>query len=203
MTRLIDLRVLELLTARLCHDLIGPVAAIANGVELLGEDDPDFVRDAVALVGDSARKANARLQFYRFAYGFGGGGLTGPAPHQLAAEFFSETATECDYREAARALPVERQKLACLMLAVAGEGLPRGGRLVLGVGAAGPEIEARGQGAGPSPEVRAALVLAAPVAALTTRTVGAYFAGLIAEAQRCRLAIADRPGGFSLATEAL
>jgi len=37
--RLIDLRVLELLTARLCHDLIGPVAAIANGVELLGEDE--------------------------------------------------------------------------------------------------------------------------------------------------------------------
>ena len=80
--------------ARLCHDLIGPVAAIANGVELLGEDDPDFVRDAVALVGNSARKANARLQFFRFAYGFGGGGLAGPAPHQLAAEYFAETAID-------------------------------------------------------------------------------------------------------------
>ena len=90
MTHIIDLRVLELLTARLCHDLIGPVAAIANGVELLGEDDPDFVRDAVALVGDSARKAITRLQLYRFAYGFSGGGLAGAAPHQLAAELFEE-----------------------------------------------------------------------------------------------------------------
>src|SRR5690348_2450064 len=187
MTRLIDLRVLELIAARLCHDLIGPVAAVANGVELLGEDDPDFVRDAVALVGDSARKANARLQFYRFAYGFGGGGLTGPAPHQLAAEFFAETAIQCDYDAAARALPVERQKLACTMLTVAAEGLPRGGRLALGVGDAGPRVEASGHGTGPSPEVREALSLSAPVEALTTRSVGAYFAGSIATAQGLRL----------------
>jgi histidine phosphotransferase ChpT len=198
MTRPIDLRVLELLTARLCHDLIGPVAAIANGVELLGEDDPDFVRDAVALVGDSARKANARLQFYRFAYGFGGGGLTGPAPHQLAAEFFAETAIACDYGAEARGMPIQRQKLACTMLVVAGEGLPRGGRLVLRAGAAGPQIEASGEGTGPSPEARAALLLEAPVPALTTRTVGAYFAGLIAEAQGLRVQIAPADGSFQL-----
>ncbi len=83
------LRVVELLAARLCHDLISPVAAIANGAELLGEDDPDFVREAVALVSSSARDANTRLQFFRFAYGFGGGGLAGPAPHLLAAEYFA------------------------------------------------------------------------------------------------------------------
>jgi histidine phosphotransferase ChpT len=201
MTAPIELRVMELLAARLCHDLIGPVAAIANGVELLGEDDPDFVRDAVALVGDSARKANARLQFYRFAFGFGGGGLTGPAPHQLSAEFFAETAIECDYGPDARAMPIERQKLACMMLAVAGEGLPRGGRLALRVGAAGPEVEARGEGTGPSPDTRAALVLAASVGALTTRTVGAYFTGLIAEAQGLRLRISDSSGGFDLVAE--
>jgi len=200
-TRLIDLRVLELLTARLCHDLIGPVAAIANGVELLGEDDPEFVRDAVALVGDSSRKANARLQFYRFPYGFRGGGLTGPAPHQLAAEFFVETAIQCDYGAAARAMPVDRQKLACTMLTVASEGLPRGGRLALGAGDTGPRIDASGEGNGPSPELRAALLLETPVEALTTRTIGAYFAGLIADAQGLRLTIAARPGGFELAAD--
>lgn len=203
MSRAIELRVVELLAARLCHDLIGPVAAIANGVELLGEDDPDFVRDAVALVGDSARKANARLQFYRFAYGFSGGGMTGPAPHQLAAEFFAETAIKCDYGAAVRGLPVEQQKLACAMLAVAGEGLPRGGGLALRVGTSGPEVEASGEGTGPSPEARAAVALAAPVATLTSRTVGAYFAGLLAEAQGSRIAVSDLPGGFRLAVEGL
>jgi histidine phosphotransferase ChpT len=203
MTRPVDLRVVELLAARLCHDLIGPISAISNGVELLTEDAPDFARDAVALVGDSARKANRNLQFYRFAYAFGGGRLAGPAPHLLAAEFFAETAIECDYRAAAQALPLDQQKLACAMLALAGEALPRGGQLVLSAGPTGPEIDASGAGPGPSPEIRAALALAVPPAELTSRTVGGYFTGLLAEALGWRLAVTDRPGGFRLSTAPL
>jgi len=199
MTRAIDLRVVELLAARLCHDLIGPVSAIGNGAELLADEEPEFVRDAVALVGDSARKANGRLQFYRFAYGFSGGGLTGPAPYLLAAGFFADSAVACDYGAAARDLPIEQQKLACAMLAVAGEGLPRGGRLVLSAGAIGPQIDASGEGAGPLPEARAALDLATPAAELTSRSVAGYFAGLLAERLGWRLIVADRPGGFRLA----
>jgi histidine phosphotransferase ChpT len=203
MSRAIELRVIELLAARLCHDLIGPVSAVANGIELLADDDGEFARDALALVGDSSRKAGRLLQFYRFAYGFGGGGLTGPAPHLLAAEFLAEMGIECDYGVAARTLPLQEQKLACGMLALAGEGLPRGGRLALGLGAAGPEIDAAGEGSGFSPETAAALALVGPVAALTTRTVGAYFAGLLAEAQGRRLVLAGRSGGFRLSTAEL
>ena len=151
-----------------------------------------------ALVGDSAKKALRNLQFYRFAYAFGGGGLVGPAPHLLAAEFFAQTAVECDYRAEARALSLDQQKLACAMLALAGEGLPRGGSLVLSADPAGPQIEASGAGPGPSPEIRAALALAVPAAELTSRTVGGYFAGLLAETQGRRLSVADRPGGFRL-----
>lgn len=199
MTRAIDLRVVELLSAKLCHDLIGPISAISNGAELLADEDPDFVRDAVALVGDSARQACKRLQFYRFAFGFSGGGLAGPPPHQLAAEFFEDGAIACDYRADAQALPLAQQKLACVLLALAGEALPRGGRLAVAAGAGGPEIEAEGDGAGPSPQVRAAMSLAAPVAELTSRTVSGYFAGLLAEALGCRLTVAARAGGFRLA----
>jgi histidine phosphotransferase ChpT len=200
-TRPIDLRVLELLAARLCHDLIGPISAIGNGVELLTDEDPDFVRDAVVLVGESARKANRILQFYRFAFGFSGSGMAGPAPYLLVGELFEHTPIECDYRAEARALPIDQQKLACAMLAIAGEGLPRGGRLVVSAGATGPEVEAAGVGSGPLPEVRAALALAVPSAELTSRTVGGYFAGLLAEALGWRLVVADRPGGFRLGTE--
>jgi histidine phosphotransferase ChpT len=202
-TRPIDLRVVELLTARLCHDLIGPISAIGNGVELLADEEPDFVRDAIALVGASARKASRCLQFYRFAYGFSGSGLTGPGPYLLAAELFEDTAIDCDYRAEARELPLDQQKLACAMLAIAGEGLPRGGRLVVSSGAIGPEVEATGAGPGPLPEVRAALALAVPSAELNSRTVGGYFAGLLAETLGWRLVVADRPGGFRLSTEAL
>jgi histidine phosphotransferase ChpT len=198
MSRPIDLRVLELLAARLCHDLIGPVSAIANGIELLTDDDGDFARDALALVEDSSRKAGRRLQFYRFAWGFGGGGLTGPPPHALAADFFEDNAIACDYGAAVQALPLAEQKLACAMLAVAGEGLPRGGRLALGLGAAGPVIDAGGDGGGLSPETAAALTLAATPAALTSRTVGAYVAGLLADGLGRRLVLEDRAGGFRL-----
>jgi histidine phosphotransferase ChpT len=202
MTRPVDLRVLQLLAARLCHDLIGPLAAIGNGAELLADGDPDFVREALPLVAESAHKANRHLQFYRFAYGFSGGAPTGPAPYQLAAEFFAATPIECDYGAAARALPLGQQQLACAMLAVAGEGLPRGGRLVVGVGAFGPEIEASGERPGLSPQIRAALALAASSTELTSRTVGGYLAGLLAEAAGWRLEVADRPGGFWLGPRA-
>jgi len=199
MTRAIDLRVVELLSAKLCHDLISPIAAISNGAELLADEEPEFFRDAVSLVGDSARKASKRLQFYRFAYGFSGGGLAGPPPHQLAAELFEEGAIACDYRAEAQSLPLAQQKLACALLALAGEALPRGGRLCVGVGAGGLEIEGEGEGAGPSPPVRAAMSLAPPPTELTSRTVGGYFAGLLAEALGCRLVVADQPGGFRIA----
>jgi histidine phosphotransferase ChpT len=194
------LRVLELLAARLCHDLISPVAAIANGAELLGEDDPDFVREAVVLVGASARNANARLQYFRFAYGFGGGWLAGPAPHQLVAEYFAETTVACDYREAVRALPLAGQKLACAMLLVAGEALSRGGRLIVGAASGGPEIDAIGDTIILPSETRAALTQTADPSELTTRTVGAYFAALLAAAQGRVLVVSDRPGGFRMHT---
>ena len=85
---------------------------------------------------------------------------------------------------------------------VAAEGLPRGGRLVLNAGAFGPEITAAGQGAGPQPAVRTALTLAAPTSELTARTVGAHFAGLLADALGRRLVIEDQEGGFRLAAVA-
>ena len=140
MSQAVDLRVVELLAARLCHDLIGPVAAIGNGAELLADEEPDFVQDAIALVGESARKANRQLQFYRFVYGFSGGELAGLPPHRLANAFFEESSVICDYREAARRLSLEGQKLACNMLAIAGDALPRGGQLVLDVAAGKPQL---------------------------------------------------------------
>jgi len=194
----IDLRVIELLAAHLCHDLIGPVAAVANGAELLADEDAEFARDAIALVGDSARKANRRLQFYRFAYGFSGGVVTGPAPHRLAADFFEESPTSCDYTAAAQTLSIPQQKLACNMLAVAAEPLARGGRLILGATAIGPELDAVSVTGRLSPEIGAALAVAVPVAELTSRTVGAYFTGALAAQLGCRIVTNEVANGFRL-----
>src|SRR5580692_561133 len=102
MAATIDIRVLELLTARLCHDLAGPIAAVGNGAELLDDDDPDFVRQAATLIADSAGTAARRLQLFRFVYGFSAGAIAGPPPHVLASEYFAAGAVACDYPDAAR-----------------------------------------------------------------------------------------------------
>jgi histidine phosphotransferase ChpT len=202
MERQIDMRVCELLTARLCHDLAGPIAAIGNGAELLDDEDPDFVRQAATLIGESAGTASKRLQLFRFAYGFSAGAIAGPPPHALALAYFAGGNIACDYPESVRRLEPQLQRLACHLLMIAAEGLPRGGRLTLAAEAGAVAAAAYGEGEGPSADSIAALTLVAPVEALTSRTVGAYFAGLLADMQNHRLRVAAEPGGFRIYCEA-
>jgi histidine phosphotransferase ChpT len=179
----------ELLAARLCHELSGPIAAISNGIELLAEEDPGrgsspnpaFLHDAVGLVSESARRARVRLQFYRFAYGFSSGSaIAGPAPYETAIGLFAGSSISGEYAEGIRTLSPDWQKLACNLLSVGADALPRGGRLVLTDGPL--TLEAVGEPAALSPEAREALMLATRVADLTARTVQPYFTGLLARA---------------------
>ncbi len=69
-----DLKLAALLCSRLCHDLVGPIGAIGNGIEFLsGEDDPEMRAQAIGLLEMSAKQATARLRFYRLAFGSAGG----------------------------------------------------------------------------------------------------------------------------------
>jgi histidine phosphotransferase ChpT len=199
------MRISELLTTRLCHELSGPIAAINNGIELLCDEDPDlsaltganFLNDAVALVSDSARRARNRLQFYRFAYGFSRlSATTGPAPHELATGLFAASRIVCDYAESVRIMSLHWQKLACNLLPLGADALPRGGRLWLTDDPL--TVEAVGEAAAFAPEARAALMLTTPINELTARTVQAYFAGLLAKALDCRLIAAAEPGRVRL-----
>lgn len=62
-------KLMELLCTRLCHDITGPVGAIANGAEFLAEEDTGMQGQAIELITQSASEAVNRLQFYRMAYG--------------------------------------------------------------------------------------------------------------------------------------
>lgn len=55
--------------SRICHDLVSPVGAIVNGVDLLREIGPADMPEAVGMIGQSAGRASALLQFYRIAFG--------------------------------------------------------------------------------------------------------------------------------------
>lgn len=69
----LDLRSMELLFSRMCHDLVGPVGAVVNGVELLEEFGGEMAQEALTLLGSSARVASRRLRVYRVAYGMAAG----------------------------------------------------------------------------------------------------------------------------------
>jgi histidine phosphotransferase ChpT len=196
MSTTIAFRVLELLNARLCHELVSPIGAINNGVELLDDDDPDFARDAIKLIGQSARKAGQRLQFYRFAYGTtaSAGGGAGGNGRELALGLLEGGKVACDWSADAAALPVEWQRLACNMLVLAAEALPRGGTVTvrpLAAGASGIEVAGEGEAVNLSPELRAALEPGMPVDQLTSRSVHGYFTARLAALLGARLALGD------------
>ncbi len=69
----LGVRAIELLCSRLCHDLVSPVSAISNGVELLEESGVDMSDDAMQLIAQSAEIASRRLKLFRMAFGAAGG----------------------------------------------------------------------------------------------------------------------------------
>lgn len=90
-----DLRILELMASKICHDLVSPVGAINNGVELIEDIGGDVVNEAMQLISSSAEQAARRLRIFRIAYGRSGsdGNLTFKDVHDtLLAHFeFSKT----------------------------------------------------------------------------------------------------------------
>jgi len=187
----VEFRVLELLASRLCHELISPVGAVNNGVELLSDGDTGFVRDATTLIGQSARRAAMRLQFYRFAYGAGGLGGGAPDAKSLIAGILEGGKVRCDWPAEFDALAAPWQKLACNLMLLASEILPRGGSVTLARAGNGVAAAAAGEAVNLTAELKAALAPAAEVAALSARTVHAYFTARYAENVGARLAISE------------
>src|SRR5258707_2354551 len=73
-----DLDFAALLVSRVCHDLVSPVGAVVNGLEVLeDETDPAMRADALRLVASSSEQATARLQFARIAFEAAGSAVAG------------------------------------------------------------------------------------------------------------------------------
>lgn len=178
-----DLQLVELVAARICHDLVGPVGAIANGMELLGDGtqrpDPDVIR----LIQSSAHVASRRLQIYRVAFGTGNAlPATGRLAEgrKLAAGAFEVGRTSLDWP--APDAPVEAAsgriavKLLLGLILIALEALHRGGSVQVRVSAPGDRLAASVKAVGP--QVRLAddmrAVLGGDFASLGPKSVGAY-----------------------------
>lgn len=119
-----------LLCSRVCHDIISPVGAINNGLELLDEGGADA--DAMMLIRTSARAASARLQYARIAFGAAGSaGMqidTGDAEN-VAKAYFRNEKPELEWEGTRALLPKNKVKLLLNLLLVSAGAIPRGGRL--------------------------------------------------------------------------
>jgi len=124
-----------LLCSRVCHDLISPVGAIVNGIEVLEEDKDEETRTfALDLIQKSARNASARLQFCRLAFGAAGSAgaqiETGDA-EKVARGLLEDDKIKITWNLPRELKPKNQVKLLLNMLIVAAGTIPRGGSLTV------------------------------------------------------------------------
>ncbi len=157
------------------------------------DDDSAFAKEAMKLIGGSAKTAGNRLNFYRFAYGSGRGG----SARDAAMSLLEGGKLRCEWAEAASALPVDFQRLACNMLVLAAEVLPRGGTVTVAPtpGKPGVVVNACGESVNLVPELRAALADNPNIDELTVRGVHAYYTARTAEALGAKLVFAEAKTG--------
>ncbi len=64
-----DIELLELLSAKICHDLSGPVGAVSNGLDLMEDADEEMKKKAIELIDECAHQAISRINLFRKLYG--------------------------------------------------------------------------------------------------------------------------------------
>lgn len=186
-----------LLCSRVCHDLISPVGAIVNGLEVLDDaknaDDRDF---ALNLIRKSARNASAKLQFCRLAFGAAGSAGaqidTGDAEN-MTRGFLEDEKTKVAWNLPRTLQPKNRVKLLLNMMIIAQQTIPRGGTLTVdtqGQGdAAGFRIRAAGLNAR-LPQNIADQLGGAHQGAIDAHAVQPYYTRLLAQASGLRASLA-------------
>lgn len=201
-----DLRLAQLVCSRLCHDLAGLTGAIANGADLVGEDSAGADAEALALIGQSARQANARIAFFRVAFGAN-------PPEQTLADVVALSEGMLAGGQV-RLAPLEgaaaRARLApdgaCLILALVMVGagaLARGGTVHIEAAEAaegiGVSLTATGAGAAVKPEIAAALEGSRAPDTISPREVHALWAYILAGAMGGKVDLAASEGRVRLA----
>ncbi len=185
-----------LLCSRVCHDLISPVGAIVNGLEVLEEDKDEETRVfALDLIKKSAQAASAKLQFCRLA--FGAAGSSGAQIELGDAEKAARGLLEDGKTTLAWNLPGElvaknRAKLLLNMLLVAAGAIPRGGTLTAEALGSGFRITASGLNARLTPAT-ADLLACSPAHSVDAHAIQPLYTGILA--RDCGLSVSAAAEG--------
>jgi len=176
----------SLLSARLCHDLVGPVSAIGAALDVLEDDDAaDMHEDAMDLIRESANGAWARLEFTRLAFG-----SAGSAPGRSEVEglrrvvdaMFAKSKSEFVWAGGGESLEKASARVLLNLLVLANEVLPRGGVITIEIARDGSELKlvCEGKRVRLTPVAADALEGGSPEGGYDARTIQPYFAGLLA-----------------------
>ena len=175
----------SLLCSRLCHDLMSPVGALNNGIELLADEtDPEMREKCLELLADSARASANKLKFFRLAFGAAGGFGEDIDTHEAEAAleglFGAERRVELGWVVSDEKLPKGAVKLLLNLALLAGDALVRGGRLDVGAESGNGKIELAVRAEGPrillDPALRETLATGGGGGAIEPRAAGAWLA---------------------------
>jgi histidine phosphotransferase ChpT len=172
----------SLLCSRLCHDLVSPIGALSNGVEILADEEDATMRaQALTLLEDSARTAANRLKFFRLAFGSAGGYDSEIDVREVRAAIEGLVGggrVEIIWQVAEATLPKAAVRVLLNLALIGGEALLRGGSLTVGArresGAVRLMVAAEGPKVLVGEDTRAALEARLAADQITPRVVPAY-----------------------------
>src|SRR5438552_2549926 len=199
------LELAALLCSRVCHDLISPVGAIVNGLEVLDDNPkPEDREFALDLIRKSARTASARLQFCRLAFGAAGSAGAqidlGDAQN-MARGHIEDAKTSIAWNLPRVLLPKNRVKLLLNMMIIAQQTIPRGGVLTVNPIGDGETMSFRLLTTGLNarlPQNIADILSGAHAAAVDAHAVQPYYTRLLAQACGLTVTLAVEAEGISV-----
>lgn len=197
-----DVDFASLLCSRLCHDLVGPVGSIYNGVELLAdENDPDMRQRCLELLADSARQTANKLKFFRLAFGAAGGfgAEVDTREAQTALEgLVADRRITLEWLVGTAALPKNAMKILLNLAMTAGDALLRGGRLNVAAEQRDGTIELAVRAEGPrvllDPELKAALEGRTTFGDLNPRAAAAFLVHVLTKEAGATLLVSEQEG---------
>jgi histidine phosphotransferase ChpT len=179
----------SLLCSRLCHDLLSPVGALNNGIELLAdEQDPEMRERCLELLSESARASANKLKFFRIAFGAAGGFGdeidTREAQAALQGLYGPERRIELGWMVPDDKMSKGATKLLLNLAMIAGDALVRGGRLDVGAEGSGASLEMVIRAEGPrillDPRLRETILTGSSGGEVEPRAAGAWLAHSLA-----------------------
>jgi histidine phosphotransferase ChpT len=197
-----------LLCSRVCHDLISPVGAIMNGLEVMEDDkDEETAKFAMDLIKKSAKTASAKLQFCRLAFGAAGSAGaqidTGDA-EKVARGLIEDEKTKIGWNLPRILLAKNRVKLLLNMLLLAAQAIPRGGQLIVDPVGEGDRLGFRVSVTGLNAKIPQSIppLLAATPSdhAIDAHAIQPFYTGMLAKT--CGLSISMAPEGEAIVVAA-